>query len=163
MPSYTVKRSIVRSCKACAAAAVPGAFVPIIDIGVVGGVWLAMMTDIAEEHHVSFDNSPLHFAGTIAAGIGTYIAGSRLATWGITATLTVFTGGLAIFVLPSAMNAAFTAYYTYSVGMTMDRVFSNIDGSEATDEIAMQILRAVRHVPSISELHEFAKEVWDSL
>ncbi len=54
MPSYNVNQLIKQTSVKCAIAAVPGAFVPGIDIAAVGGLWAYMMTKIAQEHNVTF-------------------------------------------------------------------------------------------------------------
>lgn len=47
MPSYNVNKLIKQTSIKCAMAAVPGAFMPGIDIAAVGGLWAYMMTKIA--------------------------------------------------------------------------------------------------------------------
>lgn len=47
MPSYNVNQLIKQTSIKCAMAAVPGAFMPGIDIAAVGGLWAYMMTKIA--------------------------------------------------------------------------------------------------------------------
>ena len=93
MPSYHIKKVIKDTSVKCAVAAVPGAFVPGIDVLAVGGFWVYMMNEIADEHCVTFDEEPIKFAGTIAAGVGAYWTGSKLFTWGISAVLAFFTFG----------------------------------------------------------------------
>ena len=80
MPSYNVNQLIKQTSIKCAIAAVPGAFMPGIDIAAVGGLWAYMMTKIAQEHSVTFREDPLKFAGTMAAGVGGYWTGSKLFT-----------------------------------------------------------------------------------
>ena len=158
MPSYHIKQVIKDTAMKCAVAAVPGAFVPGIDILAVGGFWVYMMNEIADEHYVTFDEEPMKFAGTIAAGVGAYWTGSKFFTWGIAAILLPFTGPLVVLAVPIT-NVILNAYFTWSVGRKMDKIFSSNSGEEAGYEIAKQVIKAVCHIPSRGE---FA-ELWDDV
>lgn len=162
MPSYQIKQIIKDTAIKCGISAVPGAFVPGIDIAAVGGFWVYMMTKIADEHYVSFSEEPIKFAGTIAAGVGAYWTGSKIFTWAIGGILAIFTFGLGAILIP-ASNAILNAYFTWSVGRRMDAIFAANSGEEAGYEIARQIVKAVCHIPSKNEFSEFWEETSMSL
>lgn len=158
MPSYYIKSVIKDTAVKCAIAAVPGAIVPGIDIAAVGGLWLYMMNKIADEHCVTFDEEPVKFIGTIAAGVGAYWTGSKFFTWGISAILAFFTMGAGLLLIP-VTNVILNAYFTWSVGRRMDAIFVANSGEEAGYEIAKQIIKTVCHIPSKGEFSEFWDEV----
>lgn len=158
MPSYYIKSIIKDTSVKCAIAAVPGSFIPGIDVAAVGGLWVYMMNKIAEEHKIKFEDEPIKFAGTIAAGVGAYWTGSKIFTWGIGAILAVFTMGAGALLIPIT-NVILNAYFTWSVGRRMDAIFAANSGSEAGIEIGKQIIKAVCHIPSRSEFSEF----WDDV
>ncbi len=87
MPSYHIKRVIKDTAIKCGIAAVPGAFIPGIDIAAVGGLWVYMMNEIADEHCVTFDEEPIKFIGTIAAGVGSYWTGSKIFSFGLSSAV----------------------------------------------------------------------------
>ena len=146
MPSYHIKKVIKDTSVKCAVAAVPGSFVPGIDILAVGGFWVYMMNEIADEHDVTFDEEPIKFVGTIAAGVGAYWTGSKIFTYGISLILAFFTFGAGVLLIPIT-NVILNAYFTWSVGRRMDAIFSANSGEEAGYEIAKQIVKAVCHIP----------------
>lgn len=156
MPSYHIKQVIKDTAVKCAIAAVPGSFIPGIDIVAVGGLWVYMMNKIADEHYVKFNEEPIKFVGTIAAGVGAYWTGSKIFTWGISAILAFFTFGAGLLLVPIT-NVILNAYFTWSVGRRMDVIFAANSGGEAGYEIAKQIIKAVCHIPSKGEFAEF----WD--
>lgn len=156
MPSYHIKQVIKDTAIKCAIAAVPGSFIPGIDIAAVGGLWVYMMNKIADEHYVKFNDEPIKFVGTIAAGVGAYWTGSKIFTWGISAILAFFTFGAGLLLVPIT-NVILNAYFTWSVGRRMDVIFAANSGGEAGYEIAKQIIKAVCHIPSKGEFTEF----WD--
>lgn len=156
MPSYHIKQVIKDTAVKCAIAAVPGSFIPGIDIAAVGGLWVYMMNKIADEHYVKFNDEPIKFVGTIAAGVGAYWTGSKIFTWGISAILAFFTFGAGLLLVPIT-NVILNAYFTWSVGRRMDVIFAANNGGEAGYEIAKQIIKAVCHIPSKGEFTEF----WD--
>lgn len=156
MPSYHIKQVIKDTAVKCAIAAVPGSFIPGIDIAAVGGLWVYMMNKIADEHYVKFNEEPIKFVGTIAAGVGAYWTGSKIFTWGISAILAFFTFGAGLLLVPIT-NVILNAYFTWSVGRRMDVIFAANSGGEAGYEIAKQIIKAVCHIPSKGEFTEF----WD--
>ena len=158
MPSYYIKSVIKDTAVKCAAAAVPGAFVPGIDVAAVGGFWVYMMNKIAEEHRIKFEDEPMRFAGTIAAGVGAYWTGSKVFTWGISAFVALFTAGAGLFLIP-VTNVILNAYFTWSVGRRMDAIFAANSGGEAGYEIGKQIVKAVCHIPSKGDFEEF----WDDV
>lgn len=156
MSSYHVNQVIKDTAVKCAVAAVPGSFVPGIDIVAVGGFWTYMMNQIAKEHNVTFSEDPLKFAGTVAAGVGAYWTGSKIFTWGISIILAFLTAGAGLLLIPIT-NVILNAYFTWSVGHRMDYIFAANSGAAAGVEIGKQIIKAVCHVPSKSEFSEF----WD--
>lgn len=158
MPSYHIKKVIKDTSVKCAVAAVPGSFVPGIDILAVGGFWVYMMNEIADEHDVTFDEEPIKFVGTIAAGVGAYWTGSKIFTYGISLILAFFTFGAGVLLIPIT-NVILNAYFKWSVGRRMDAIFSANSGEEAGYEIAKQIVKAVCHIPSKSEFSEFWNDV----
>lgn len=158
MPSYYIKGVIKDTAIKCGIAAVPGAFIPGIDIAAVGGFWVYMMNEIADEHYVKFDDEPIKFIGTIAAGVGAYWTGSKIFTWGISAILAAFTFGAGLLLVPIT-NVILNAYFTWSVGRRMDAIFAANSGERAGKEIAKQIIKAVCHIPSAGEFSEF----WDDI
>jgi hypothetical protein len=158
MPSYYIKSVIKDTAVKCAIAAVPGAFVPGIDLAAVGGLWVYMMNKIADEHNITFDEEPIRFVGTIAAGVGAYWTGSKIFTYGIGIVLAFLTFGLGALLIP-VTNVILNAYFTWSVGRRMDAIFSANSGEEAGYEIAKQIIKAVCHVPGKGEFSEFWDEV----
>lgn len=155
MPSYRVKEKISNTSLACAAAAVPGAFVPGIDIAAVGGLWTSMMLTIAGEHGISFDDSPEAFIGSIAAGIGAYWTGSRIITKGLSIAIGFLTAGIGFAIAAVASNVALNAYFSWSLGRKMDEIFAAHGGARAGQEIAVLIIKAVCHIPKWGELSEF--------
>lgn len=157
MPSYHIKQVIKDTAIKCGIAAVPGAFIPGIDVAAVGGFWVYMMNKIADEHYVKFQDEPLKFVGTIAAGVGAYWTGSKIFTWGISAILAIFTAGAGLLLVPIS-NVILNAYFTWSVGRRMDTIFAANSGEEAGYEIAKQIIKAVCHIPSKGEFTEFWNE-----
>lgn len=116
-----------------------------------------MMNKIADEHYVKFQDEPLKFVGTIAAGVGAYWTGSKIFTWGISAILAIFTAGAGLLLVPIS-NVILNAYFTWSVGRRMDTIFAANSGEEAGYEIAKQIIKAVCHIPSKGEFTEFWNE-----
>lgn len=158
MPSYNVNKLIKQTSIKCAMAAVPGAFMPGIDIAAVGGLWAYMMTKIAQEHNVTFREDPLKFAGTVAAGVGGYWTGSKLFTWGIGAVLAFFTCGAGLLLIPVS-NVLLNGYFTWTVGRRMDAIFAASSDTEAGVEIGKQIVKAVCHLPSRSEMADFQQDV----
>jgi len=156
MPSYRIKEVIKDTAVKCAAAAVPCAFFPGIDVAAVGGLWVYMMNKIAQDHHVTFDEEPIKFVGTIAAGVGAYWTGSKIFSWIIGGILALFTFGAGALLIPIS-NVILNGYFTWSVGRRMDAIFAANSGTEAGAEIAMQITKAVCHIPSKDEFSEF----WD--
>ncbi len=158
MASYDVKKVINETSLAAAVAALPGAFFPGIDLAVVGGLWLRMMTKIAKDNQVIFSEEPIKFVGTVAAGIGAYWTGSRIFSWGIPIVLAFFTGGISLLAIP-VVNALLNGYFTFAVGRRMDKIFGAISGTDAGMEIAAQVVKAVCHVPTRSEFGEF----WDEI
>jgi hypothetical protein len=158
MPSYHIKKVIKDTSVKCAIAAVPGAFFPGIDILAVGGLWVYMMNEIADEHDVTFNEEPIKFVGTIAAGVGAYWTGSKFFSYGISLILAFFTLGAGLLLVP-VTNVILNAYFTWTVGRRMDSIFAANNGVEAGGEIAKQIIKAVCHLPSKSEFSEF----WDDV
>lgn len=158
MSSYYVNSVIRDTAIKCAVAAVPGSFVPGIDVAAVGGFWMYMMSKIAQEHQVTFREDPLKFAGTIAAGVGAYWTGSKIFTWGIGLVLGCLTCGAGLLLIP-VTNVLLNAYFTWSVGKRMDAIFAANSGAEAGFEIGKQVIKAVCHLPGRSEIGEFRQEV----
>ena len=155
MPSYRVKEKISNTSLACAAAAVPGAFMPGIDLAAVGGLWTSMMITIAKDHNVTFDESPEAFIGSIAAGIGAYWTGSKIITKGLSIAIGFLTAGIGYAVAAVASNVALNAYFSWSLGRKMDDIFAAHGGTRAGREIAVLIVKAVCHIPKWGELSEF--------
>lgn len=157
MATVYVKQVIKDTAVKCGIAAVPGAFVPGLDLAAVSGFWVYMMNKIADEHSIRFADEPVKFVGTIAAGVGSYWTGSRIFTKGIAVVLSFFTFGAGLLLVPIT-NVILNTYFTWCVGRRMDSIFSANSGGEAGYEIAKQIVRAVCHIPTKSEFSEFWQE-----
>lgn len=160
MPSYHIKNVIKDTSIKCSKAAVHGTFVPDIKFLVAGGFWGYMVNEIADEHNVTFDMEPIKFVETIAAGVGVYWGGCKQFSnfayalfWGVCPP------GAYIPQLGVVTNVILNAYFTWSVGHSMDSIFAANSGEEAGIEIAKQIIKAVCHVPSKNEFSEFWNDV----
>lgn len=160
--SYHIKEVIKKTARNCAIAAVPGAFVPGLDMAVVGSFWLYMMTEIANEHNITFDEEPIKFIGTVAAGVGAYWTGSRIINRVLMGILLIF-APFAFVIAAPLLNVFLNAFFTWSVGRRMNDIFAANDNSKAGKEIAYQIVRAVCHLPSRSEISDFFDETSISL
>lgn len=158
-----IKEEIANTSIACAVAAVPGAFLPGIDMAAVGGLWTKMMIRIANDHYISFEDSPESFIGTIAAGIGAYWTGSRIINRLLAIAIGVLTVGIGYAVVAVASNVALNAYFTWSLGKKMDQIFAAHGGEKAGKEIAILIIKAVCHIPSPGEISDFINETGLSL
>lgn len=158
MASYYVKGIIKKACAQCAAAAIPGTFYPVADVGLVGASWLYMLSKIADEHNVTFADEPMKFVGTIAAGVGAYWTGGRIFSYAIGLLLAFVTGGMALFAIP-VINIILNTYFTWAVGLRMDAIFATYGSSMANMEVAKLIVKSVCHIPSKSEFSEFWREI----
>lgn len=162
MSSYHINKTIKETAIATGIAAVPGAFVPGINILAVGGSWLYMMNEIADEHNITFNEDPSRFIGTIAAGVGAYWTGCKIFTYAIEAIIALFTFGAGALLIPIT-NVILNMYFTWSVGKKMDRIFAANDNGKAGEEIAKLIIKAVCHIPNTGEFRKFWNECGLSL
>lgn len=159
MPSYHVKEVIKSTVRRVAVASVPTAFTPGFDTVMVGGFWTYMINEIADDHNVTFGDDTAKFIGVIASGVGAYWVGTNIINKVLSGVIAVLTLNPFAFGISAALlNVILNGYFTWSVGKKADRIFGSIDNSEAGTEIAAQIVRAVCHIPSPSEFHDFFSE-----
>ena len=162
MASYRIKQAIKESAIAAGIAAVPGSFVPGIDIVAVGGSWLYMMNQIADEYNITFEEDATRFIGTIAAAVGGYWTDSKIFTYTTGAILSIFTFGAGVLLIPIS-NVILNMYFTWSVGKKMDLIFASESNTKAGDEVAKLIIKMVCNIPDRSEIKEFWNECGLSL
>lgn len=158
MPSYHIQEVIKKTCRGVAIASVPTAYLPGLDLAVVGGSWAYMINEIAKEHHVTIQGDTGKFVGVLASGIGAYWVGSQIINKVLLGILSLFTFGVAYFVGAPVLNVLLNGYFTWSVGKKCDKIFADTSFSSAGQEIAALIIKAVCHMPTAGEMKDFFSE-----
>ncbi|GAA4090637.1 hypothetical protein [Streptomyces shaanxiensis] len=132
--------------------AIPGLFVPALDMAGVGVAWTAMVAGIADK--AGLDLTPAAAAKLVAAGVAAvsgYIFGSKLLTWAATPLILAFpVAGVPAAI---AVNATLNGLFTLRLGMTCASKFSRPD-FDASDvlELAMSISTFLVKIPTREEL-----------
>ena len=127
---------------------VPGAFSFGVDVVALSGTWAVMILAIASKsgHEVDKPFAAKLTAG-VAAGVGAYIVGSKVATQLL--HLVPIAGTLAAIGINSSLNAL----YTYKVGSAVSVLFDK-GGFEEADMADMMngLLRVIATVPTRGEI-----------
>lgn len=158
MPSYHVKNVIKSTCRTVAVASVPTAFMPGLDMAVVGGSWAYMINEIADEHCVTFEDDTMKFVGVLASGVGAYWVGTNIINKLLSIAIGVIIPVAGFFIAAPVLNILLNAYFTWSVGKRADKIFADCNNSSAGTEIATLIIKAVCHIPTPGELSDFFDE-----
>jgi len=144
------KDIIVGSSQAAAAAAVPGTFVPVLDITAIAGIWANMLIKVAKTsgHDLDFKFAS-KMATAVAAGFGGYIAGSKLLTYSI-----MLIPGIGLFGA-MGINSILNYMFTYKLGKIAKGLFEKpgFDPGDATD-LAKMVLLPLLSIPTFSEIRE---------
>ncbi len=149
--------AIYTAAYAAAAAGIPGAFVPSLDIAAISTAWVGMMLAIANNSNRKLNHSTaLKFATGILAGAAGYIGGSKLFTWALN-----LIPGLGI-VAAVGINSLLNFLYTFRLGrfIALQMEKSEFDTSDWASMIP-EVSAIVFAMPSITELSE-AMSDWNS-
>lgn len=127
-------REIVsRGVVAAAGIAIPGIFVPTLDLAGVGTIWTTMIVAIANKSGHEFNGTTVAKLVTSAvSAVSAYVIGSKILTWAATPLILAFP--IAGVPAVTALNAALNGLFTLRLGMVCSRHFSR---SEFTDQDAL--------------------------
>jgi uncharacterized protein (DUF697 family) len=147
-PKY--KKIIIDSARTAAAAAGPGTFIPVLDTGVVAGVWANMLIKIAKisGHDLDFKFA-IKMATVVATGVSGYVAGSKLFTYGL--LLIPGVGWLTAMGINGMLNYIFT----FKLGKVAKNMFEKpgFDAGDATD-IAKSLILPLLSIPTFTDIQE---------
>lgn len=144
---------------AAAGIAVPGLFVPALDMAGVGATWTVMIGSIADKsgQHVS-PTSVAKVAAASVSAVSAYMLGSKILTWAATPLILAFpVAGVPAAV---AVNAMLNGLFTLRLGIAAASKFSRPDFN-ALDilEVAASIASVlVKLLPSTKEI-QLVKEM----
>lgn len=97
-----------------------GAFVPLLDMGVITALWAKMLYKIGQVHHVDLDEAKCaKILAACGVSITAYLGGSKILNWLLNFIPGIGTLGA------MAGNVVFNGYYTYAVGMAFHRMLEN--------------------------------------
>ncbi|MGH8603050.1 MAG: hypothetical protein ACREXR_09860 [Gammaproteobacteria bacterium] len=132
--------------------AVPGIFVPTLDMAGVGATWTVMIGSIADKsgQHIS----PASVAKVVAAAVSAvsaYMLGSKILTWAAAPLILAFPfAGVPAAV---AVNAMLNGLFTLKLGITTAKQFSRPDfNSLDILNVAETIAGALVKLPSTEEI-----------
>lgn len=152
------EKGIYTAAFAAAAAGVPGAFIPALDLAVVGGSWVTMLLSISSTCRRQLDyNTALKFTTGVLAGAAAYLGGSKLL---ITIAFYAFPGlgTVASVGLNSLLNFIYTCRLGRYMALQMEKPdFSTEDWASMIPEITAMVFA----MPSILEMQEAWKD-WNS-
>lgn len=133
-----------------AAAGIPGAFVPALDVAVVGGAWATMLVAIASNSNRQLDqNTALKFATGILSGGAAYLGGTKLLTYTLHAIPGL--GTIASVGINSLLNFLYTFRLGRFIALQMEKPeFDTADWASLIPELTAMVFA----MPSIMEIQE---------
>ncbi len=129
---------------------VPGAFSTGLDVGAMGTLWSSMIFAIAKESGHPLDMALCtKLAMSVTTGAGTYLSGSKVATWVFHLIPGAGTGAAI------ALNSFGNAFYTYTLGCAFVKLFDE-DGFDlkSTAEFASRALSLMACFPTLSTVSD---------
>ncbi|WP_020537947.1 hypothetical protein [Lewinella cohaerens] len=145
------QKSIIKgSSQAAAALAVPGLFVPVVDVAGIAGIWANMLIKVARNsgHELDFQFAT-KMATSVATGFGAYVAGSKILSYSI-----MFIPGIGIFGA-MGMNSALNYIFTFKLGKIASGLFerTSFDAADAAD-IAKMLLLPLLSIPTMGDIRD---------
>ncbi len=125
-----------------------GALIPLLDMGVIAGLWSKMLYRIARIHCVSLTESEcVKIITACGSSLTAYLGGSKMLNWLLNLIPGVGTLGA------MAGNVIFNGYYTYAVGMAFHKMLETegING-RTMYEIAKLLLKYFVPIPSLDDM-----------
>ena len=147
-------RTIIEEHAAGAAAiAIPGSFVPVIDVAGVAGIWTNMLVKIAKKSGQDISHQFIgKFATSVASGVSGYILGSKI--FGMLLHLIPGVGTLVYIGINGFLNYMFTYRLGKMTSGLMER--KDFDLSDLSN-LVTQVVAPLVAIPSVSEAMEIIK------
>lgn len=149
--------AIYTAAYAAAAAGIPGAFIPALDVGAISTAWVGMLLAIASNSNRHLDrNTALKFATGLLAGSAAYLGGSKLFTFALN-----FIPGIGT-VAAVGINSLLNFLYTFRLGrfIALQMEKSEFDTEDWASMIP-EVTALVFAMPSIMEMQESMKD-WNT-
>ncbi len=144
------EKAIYTAAYAAGAAGIPGAFIPTLDITVVGGAWATMTVSIANKSGRKLDkDTAFKLCSTILAGGAAYIGGTKILTYLFHMIPGLGTMGAV------GINSLLNFLYTFRMGrfiaMQMEKAdFNTEDFASMIPEITAMVFA----MPSMAEIRQ---------
>ena len=127
-----------------------GAFVPMVDMAAISGIWATMFYKIGEYHNVSFTKTECaKIVTACSSAVMAYVAGSKFLNWALNLIPCVGQLGAA------TGNTLLNVFYTKSLGVGFHKMLETEDINGRTiAEIGKLVVRYCVMIPSISDLKD---------